>query len=257
MSYLKVILEQSRDTYGTYSPSFIPLIGGLMLLFLASGFTIQTTAQTARPMTRPYADHRRFNWGFHVGLHVEDLIIDNLGPKDGKSQALYAAVPHYSPGFSVGVIANYNPHIDWSIRTLPTLHFGEQQIFFHTGGESFETISMRTSQIEVPLLVKYSSVRFNDTRPYIVTGAYGLLNMGQKKGAPLQFTPLSAGWTIGVGCDIYLRYFKLSPELRFDFGVTDLIRHNRPDLDDGVSMRYTDAIRRGTGRMIMLTFCFE
>lgn len=234
---------------------------GFLLLLLVVPMASRLSAQTARPMTRPYADHRRFNWGFHVGAHVEDLIIDNMGPTEGNEQPLYAAVPSYSPGFSVGVIANYNPHIDWSIRLIPTLHFGEQRLLYRrwgdTGDEAFESVPMRTSQIELPLLVKYSSVRFNDTRPYLVAGVYGLLHMGQKKGAPLQFAPLSAGWTIGLGCDIYLRYFKLSPELRFDFGVTDMIRHHRPDLDEGASMRYTAALRRGTGRMIMLTFCFE
>ena len=257
-------VKQDVSTYHIYSLGrryWLVGLVGLLLLLLVVPMATTLSAQTARPMTRPYADHRRFNWGFHVGVHVEDLIIDNLGPTEGEAQTLYAAVPSYSPGFSVGVIANYNPHIDWSIRLLPTLHFGEQRLLFRTweetGDEAFESMPMRTSQIELPLLVKYSSVRFNDTRPYLVGGVYGLLHMGQKKGAPLQFAPLSAGWTFGVGCDIYLRYFKLSPELRFDFGFTDLIRHNRPDLDEGASMRYTNALRRGTGRMIMLTFCFE
>ena len=252
------MLKYSRDSRQTYRLGRRCWQVGLLLLLLVVPMALPMQAQTARPMTRPYADHRRFNWGFHVGAHVEDLVIDNMGPTETMPEPLYAAVPSYSPGFSVGVIANYNPHIDWSIRLLPTLHFGEQRLLFRTNDEgTLETRPMRTSQIELPLLVKYSSIRFNDTRPYLIAGAYGLLHMGQKKGAPLQFAPLSAGWTFGVGCDIYLRYFKLSPELRFDFGFTDLIRHQRPDLDDGASRRYTDALRRGTGRMIMLTFCFE
>lgn len=217
----------------------------------------QAQAQTARPMTRPYADHHWFNWGFHIGVHLSDLIIDNVGSTAEHPEAWYAAVPGYAPGFSVGGIANYNLHLNWSIRLLPTLHFGERKIAFRQTPDQIETLPIRTTQIEVPLLVKYSSVRLNDIRPYLIGGGYTTFTVGQKKGAPLQFSTIEGGLSIGLGCDIYLRYFKLSPELRMNFGMSDMIRHKRPDLEDSESMRYTDALKRATGRSILLTFCFE
>ena len=36
--------------------------------------------------------------------------------------------------------------------------------------------------------------------------------------------------SVGFGCDIYLPYFKLIPELKFCFGLTDVLKHDRPDL---------------------------
>ena len=81
-------VKQDASTYHTYSLGRRHGLVGLLLLLLLVPMATTLSAQTVRPMTRPYADHRRFNWGFHVGVHVEDLIIDNLGPTEGGADAL-------------------------------------------------------------------------------------------------------------------------------------------------------------------------
>ncbi len=64
--------------------------------------------------------------------------------------------------------------------------------------------------------------------------------------------------TVGLGCDFYLPYFKFIPEVKFCFGLCDMLRHDRQDLaDDPAAMRFTHAIRRATSSMIILTFYFE
>jgi hypothetical protein len=56
-------------------------------------------------------------------------------------------------------------------------------------------------------------------------------------------------YEVGVGVDFYLEYFKLSPELKYSFGMRDLL------VRDG-SM-YTSAIDRLTSRLFYLSLTFE
>ena len=212
-------------------------------------------------MLRPYADHKLFHWGFHIGMHTSDLVLANRGGiPEGEpfaGSALYGGQTHFSPGFSVGVVADYSPRLWLSLRFLPTLHFGENRLAFTDMAEAAESFTLKRNIVELPLLVKLSSRRFNNTRPYIIAGPYAALQVGQRKDAPLAFNLIDAGISCGVGCDIYLRYFKLAPELRLSWGLTDMLRHSRPEFDQDNRLIYTQSLKNIQGRMILLTFNFE
>jgi hypothetical protein len=60
-----------------------------------------------------------------------------------------------------------------------------------------------------------------------------------------------------MGCDMYLPFFKLIPELKFSFGLLDILRHKRNDLIDGTLMKYTNAADDAHAKMITLTLYFE
>ena len=60
-----------------------------------------------------------------------------------------------------------------------------------------------------------------------------------------------------MGCDIYLPYFKLIPELKFCFGLLDVIQKDRSDLIDGTLLKFTRAVNGGHSKLICLTFNFE
>ena len=63
--------------------------------------------------------------------------------------------------------------------------------------------------------------------------------------------------TIGIGCDLYLPYFKLIPELKFCFGLTDVINRKRNDLRDPADIKYTQSLKKATSNMVVLSFYFE
>lgn len=64
--------------------------------------------------------------------------------------------------------------------------------------------------------------------------------------------------SVGFGCDFYLPYFKLNPELKFCLGLPDVLQHDRPDLvDDPLRMKFTSSLAKATSKMIVLTFYFE
>lgn len=64
--------------------------------------------------------------------------------------------------------------------------------------------------------------------------------------------------TVGMGCDFYLPFFKLCPEVKFCFGLRNLLDRNRPDLeDDQNQMRFTESINKIKSDMVVVTFYFE
>jgi hypothetical protein len=215
-------------------------------------------AQREKVKNQPYVDMRLFHLGFHIGLHTQDMILTHTGATAASGQTWFAEIPAYAPGFSVGIIGDMfvNPYLN--LRLIPSIHFGDKEFVFreHPSSERYIT-SVRSNYITLPLELKYSSLRLNNYRPYLTGGVYGAWDVGRKKGETLLMKSLDYGVSVGVGCDFYFSFFKLSPELKFFFGLRDLIEKNRTDLSQPGMGVYTDAFARGTSRMIVLTFNFE
>ena len=82
-------------------------------------------------------------------------------------------------------------------------------------------------------------------------------DVNRRRGEVIALKYIDLMASIGFGCDIYMPYFKLNPELKFCFGLTDAIQHERPDLSDGDIINITRSIKRARTSMIVLTFYFE
>ena len=64
--------------------------------------------------------------------------------------------------------------------------------------------------------------------------------------------------TVGMGCDFYMPFFKLCPEIKFCFGLKNLLEKNRPDLEDNPEMlRFTQSVNKIKSNMVVVTFYFE
>jgi hypothetical protein len=215
-------------------------------------------AQTQKVKNQPYGDYKLYHFGISVGINFQDVLLTNAGVPSETGETWFAAIPDYSPGFSAGLLADLylNPYMN--LRFTPMLHFGDKRFEFvePETGESYRTV-IRSNYITMPLDLKFRSVRLNNYRPYVIAGAYAALDLGRKTDEAVYLKPLDYGLTIGLGCDFYLPIIKVIPELRFSFGLADIITHNRTDLTDHSKQKYSDAISKGTTRMISLTFNFE
>jgi hypothetical protein len=208
---------------------------------------------------QPYADYKLYHFGFHVGLHSQDVILTNNGVATPDGKTWFAEIPSYSPGFSVGVIGDLflNPYMN--LRLSPTIHFGDKTVYFKelTGSEEDVQAGIRSNYLSVPLDLKISSMRLNNYRPYITGGVYGAIDLGRRKGNPLLLKQIDYGFEFGFGCNIYMPFFKLAPEIKFKFGLPDLLEKNRGDLSNEEDKIFTNALSKATSRMIVLTFNFE
>lgn len=215
-------------------------------------------SQKEKVKNQPYADLKRFHLGFHVGMHAQDLILTNTGATTPDGQVLFAEIPSYSPGFSVGVIGNMYINQYLNLRFTPTINFGDKKVRFKAvdSDDYFDT-SLRSNYLSFPLSLKFTALRMNNVRPYVLGGVYGAADLGRKRGEALLLKSFDYGFEVGFGCDIYLPFFKLCPELKFSFGLADLLEKNRSDLADDAMIIYTDALSKARSRMITLTFNFE
>ena len=143
-----------------------------------------------------------------------------------------------SPGFAVGFIARYNLTDNLEVRATPSLVFADRTLSYAyaTPSQDVDKVVQATT-LDFPFSLKLKSNRIQDFRAYMMAGVKYSQAIGAKKNNP-QTNPLDAlvtnktgfgSYEVGLGCDIYFEYFKLSPELKVSnsFGNI-LIPENHP-----------------------------
>lgn len=229
-------------------------------LLILMGLLVCTVsmAQKRKPQNRPYLDQRRLHYGFYIGVHAQDLEFVHSGfvTEDGKSW--FAEIPEYSPAFSVGVLAETYITANIALRAIPSLYFGQRKIVFHeqTTHQEYGQM-MKSTLLACPVNLKFSAPRFNNHRPFFVAGINPTLSLTNKDRQALLLKKWDCYVEVGLGCDFYLPFFKLIPELKFCFGLRDLLETDRSDLIDKSLLVYTQSLKEVRSRMVMLTFYFE
>jgi hypothetical protein len=215
-------------------------------------------AQKQKVKNQPYGDLKLYHFGITVGMNFQDMQLTNSGLMSENGETWYATIPNYSPGFTVGLIADLflNPYMN--LRFSPSLSFGDKNFEF-VEPELHERFlaNARSNYLMTPLDLKIRSMRLNNYRPYVLAGVYSALDLGLKKDEPVLLKPMDYGLTIGLGCDFYLPIIKVSPEIRFCFGLRDIIEKDRSDLTDYSMIKYPQSLSKGNSRMIMIVLNFE
>lgn len=208
---------------------------------------------------RPYADQKRWHLGFSIGMSMQDLMFTHNGLATSDGNEWYASVPSWSPGIDVSVLADLRLGQHFNLRFWPGMSFGSKTVEFRSPNVE-ETLrqDIKSVYVLLPIDLKISGNRYRNSRPYVTVGAMGAFDVGKKRSDYLKFTNSDAYLTVGIGCDFYLPFFKLNPEVKFCFGLTDILQHDRPDLEDDPStLRITQALTKVKSRMVMITFFFE
>lgn len=210
-------------------------------------------------LNRPYADNRAWHLGFSVGMHTQDIAFTSNGFITEDGESWFIEQPSFEPGFCVNGLVDLRLNNFFNLRFNPGLYFGNRNITMldQTFGYK-ETESLKSAFIVVPVDLKFSSIRYRNSRPYVSAGVMPAFDVAKKRGDIVRLKTFDTYLTVGVGCDFYLPYFKLIPELKFCFGLTDVLERNRPDLaDDPTKLKFTDSIKKAVSKMIVLTFYFE
>ena len=223
---------------------------------------LRIDAQERKVQNRPYIDMRQWHYGFLFGTHVQDIAFVNNGflhsTEEGAQESWFADVPTYTPGFTVGVLGEWRMTDPLALRLVPTLHFGDKMVVFREQQRgTTERQAVRSTYLTVPIEAKCTAQRFNNYRPYVMAGIAPSLDLTVKRQQPLLVQRTDIALEVGMGCDFYLPFFKLIPELKFCFGLTDILAKKRNDLTDDNLLKYTHSLERARNRMIVLTFYFE
>lgn len=230
------------------------------------------SAQHTEVQNRPYADLRQFHFGVLVGAHTQDVELNNVGPQlitleDGTQQEQIISCDQdtYDLGFHVGVLGETRLNSNFALRVAPTLYFGNKHIRFINHSEKTpegtlrkELQDMKSVYVAAPIELIAASNRLNNARPYVMAGLNPMLNLASKDTDFLKFKGYDCYAEIGLGCDFYLPFFKLRPELKFMFSLIDALDHKHPEqLKDVNTRKYATSVSGAQSKMIALTFYFE
>lgn len=234
------------------------------ILFVAAVVAFAVPGATARKLNdkvlnRPYADNRAWHLGFSVGLHTQDIAFTHNGYITEDGEAWFIEQPGFQPGFCVNGLIDFRLNNYFNVRFNPGLYFGNRDIKMldQTYGNT-ERQSLKSAFVVMPVDLKFSSVRYRNARPYVSAGVMPAVDVAKKRADIIRLKNFDTYLTVAIGCDFYLPYFKLIPELKFCFGLGDVLQRERPDLvDDPAKLKFTESLKKATSKMIVLTFYFE
>ena len=240
-----------------------------IILLVAIGLT--AAAQKRKVQNKPYIDLRPFHFGISMGLNLQDAEMSNVGPQlleDGTLRTITCDVDNWNPGFSVGVLGDFRLSDNFNLRISPTMHFGSKHLVFrdfddlNDAGQPRETTQdLKNSYLTLPIDLKFSAPRFNNYRPYVVAGFSPMINLAGKDQDYVRLKRYDAMVNVGMGCDFYLPYFKLIPELKFCYGLTNALDKDHVnelvDINKRVFANSINGVDGVRTKMFLFTLYFE
>ncbi len=212
-----------------FRPDIMHVFNKIRALSIAAGVALFCAAPVcAKPgdkiLNRPYADQKRWHFGFSVGTQFQDLNFTHNGyetpaPENGQ---WFVEIPSYAPGICANVLADLRLHSHFNLRFSPGMYFGSKSVeMVDANSDARLRQEIKTAYVVLPFDLTISGERYYNSRPYVTVGAMGAFDVGKKRSDYLQFNSADAYLTVGMGCDLYLPFFKLNPEIKFCFGLTE------------------------------------
>ncbi|MBP5508051.1 MAG: PorT family protein [Prevotella sp.] len=235
---------------------------GTFLLVMAS------TAQDRKVENKPYIDLRQFHFGVLVGTHLQDIELLNAGPQlieqeDGSyvEKLVSCDQDRWDAGFNVGVLGELRLNTNFQLRIAPAMYFGTRHISFYNHTDELavqEVQNLKTAYISSAVDLIFAAPRFNNHRPYVMAGINPMINLSGKDNDYLKLKRYDVFAEFGVGCDFYLPFFKLRPELKFLYSLTNSLDTDHVNhLKNREMIMYTNSVSKARTKIIALTFYFE
>lgn len=231
----------------------------ILLLTLGLAVGLSASAQKRKIQNKPFIDTRRWHYGFNIGLHDQGLSLQNndfIHPETGEQWM--AECDRQNFGFTVGVLGSLKINKWLDMRVNPGMNFGSKHIqYINLDNGDRQSQDMKSTYIAVPVDFKVGAPRFNNYRPYALAGVMAQYDLTATKHAQLRCKPLQTYLEVGLGCDVYMPFFKLIPELKFCFGLGNVLQKMRNDITDPTQHVFTQSVDRATANMVVLNLYFE
>ncbi|WP_337968351.1 porin family protein [uncultured Flavobacterium sp.] len=201
---------------------------------------------------------QRLYFGYYLGFNSFDFKIDYKNPVPDDIQV------KKTTGFNVGVVADLRLQEYINLRFEPGLYYTKRDLYYpHTAEatESFYLREVNSTYIHFPLLLKFSSLRTGNIRPYLVGGLSTTLNLSSNSKSKddnfegkFRVKQWTSAYEVGFGIDFFSEYFIFSPSIRGMFGINDELIRDNPE--NGPS-RWTGNIDSMKSRAILINFTFH
>ena len=249
----------------------------IVLSLLLGCVVAQSNAQGYFGLTNNSGSDDKFtSYGFFLGMHTASYQLryspEFLNPAVPANNAIHSIFPKFTPGFSLGFIGILRFHDQVNLIFTPKIGFYEYKVdvnYFDGASATYPNTSNNTAlpslgyrteelvneatMVELPVVFKYRSMRFNNTRMYFIGGGSYLFNTKAQEEINLDpIVTAKRDFTVeaGMGFEIYFKYFKFAPEIRFSHGINNLYVADKtaPEIRDVIS-----SLRR-KGVTIVLNF---
>ena len=265
--------------------SIICVVKNFILFILLLLLTVTAIAQKSVVNNLTTFDDKRLHFGFSLGLNTfdfgmahfktigdgpfgeipeadrnDDLISDEITTDES---VVRADLQKLVPGFSVAIVSSLRLNNYFNLRFLPGMSFGERRLVYNVtihdeNSDNYldgdEYYSIKSTFIDLPLLIKYKSNRINNQKPYLIAG--GSYRIDISKTGVEDLVRLKRGnfhVEFGVGWDSYLQFFRFSTEFKVGLGLNNIL--DTPG--KGQFQYYGYAFERLTSNVFTLSFHFE
>jgi hypothetical protein len=202
-------------------------------------------------------DNRFLSWGYFLGFNNYDFKIEY---KNQDTDANTDILVERQGGFNVGLIGDMRVNRYVNLRLEPGLYFTQRDLRFPNFEEERDILrNVKSTYIHVPLLVKLSTKRLNNIKPFIVAGVSRSFNLSSNETNPedngegqFRMTKGTSYFELGFGIDFYLFYFKFTPSIRGVFATS-----NELIADDDPNSPWTSNISSLESRGIFVNFTFQ
>lgn len=194
----------------------------LVLMFLA----ISQFASAQRVVNLPNYEDKTTRWGFQLAGHgfMMNPKYSSQLISGGETRTVTSG---WTQGFSAHFVLQKALEDElWAFRVTPGIALYEralEKVVYDASGAIIEVDNpapIQSATIEVPLLLKYRSLRRRNFRMYMIGGVVPSLISGLKESAFVKNYNFEV--TYGFGFDFYWQFFKFAPEIRFSHGLVNV-----------------------------------
>jgi hypothetical protein len=204
-------------------------------------------------------DKDRLSWGFFLGFNNYDFQFNY-------NQDFDEILVETSTGFNVGLISNLRINEYLDLRFEPGLIISQRNLVYNESyfnGLEFNDSDLfrevKSTYVHFPLLLKVSTKRLNNFKPFIVGGFSTALNLSSNQENPddnsvgqFRTKKNMLFYEVGFGIDFYLYWFKFTPSIRGVFAINDEVVR---DVDP--NSPWTSNIHTMKTRGIFINFTFQ
>ena len=215
-----------------------------------------------------WMDHKKYSWGFFLNVNNFDykLVLD---PQKGMNKLVNTVETKSSYGFGAGLIGKMRLNEYLDLRLEPGLQFVDRELTFNGASvlarqeqdmEAFTKRKVKSTYIDVPLLLEFHGLRWYNSRPYIAGGVNWLVNIQSQQNSvndnmqgTFRTITNNFAWSAELGIQFYFSRFKLTPAVRGTFVLNNELVADYPNTPP----YWAGALSSINSRAVMFVLKFE
>lgn len=260
-------------------------IPSILLIVLLGLLNFSANSQRAVVLNMPNYDNEPLHFGFVLGVNVshatvrpiadlstrvfDSTFLPDILPMPDSARVL-AITSTPIPGFVVSIVANLQLGKRFELQFVPSLSFGDRTLNYDIETYQFipgnpEPVDQLTiikkipsTYVNFPLEIKYKAARYNNFRPYLMTGIQYSLDLASnakkreqknRNEKIVKFNQNDIYIQAGVGFDFFNEWFKLGIELKMMYGIFDVLKRE--------NNIYTESLEKVNSKIFQLSFTFQ